>query len=166
MARREPHPARRRARIRGFTLLELVAVLLVVAILAVVAVPLLTGTQSITLPAVKAQVVSAIRYTQSLAMTRGQRYRINFTASTYQITDMGGAPIVQPSTASTAPVSVSPAALGGYDPPLTGAYVAFDSKGVPYVGAAAALGATATIVITSGGDSATITISPETGSVR
>jgi MSHA pilin protein MshC len=166
MARRKASPFRRRSRICGFTLFELVVVLVMIGLLAVFAVPRLFTTQSITLPAVKAQMVASIRYTQSLSMSRGQRYRINFAAGSYQITDMGGAPIVQPSTASTAPVSISPATLGGYNPPLTGNYVAFDGKGVPYVSAAAALGATATITITSGGDSASIAIAPETGRVQ
>lgn len=166
MLRRESSSFQRRGRIRGFSLFELVAVLVIVGILAVFAMPQLMTTQSITLPALKAQLVANIRYTQSLAMSRGQRYRINFTASTYQITDMGGAPIVQPSTASTAPISVSPATLSGYNPPLTGNYVAFDGKGAPYVSAVAALASTATIAITSGSDSASIAIAPETGRVR
>ena len=111
MVRRAASSFPRRGRIRGFSLLELVAVLVMVGVLAVFAMPRLMTTQSITLPAVKAQMVANIRYAQSLSMSRGQRYRVNFTASTYQITDMGGAPIVQPSTASTAPISIAPALL-------------------------------------------------------
>jgi MSHA pilin protein MshC len=156
----------RRGRLRGFSLFELVVVLVIVGVLAVFAVPRLVTTQSITLPALKAQMIANIRYTQSLSMSRGQRYRINFTASSYQITDMGGAAIVQPSTSSAAPISVSPAMLSGYNPPLTGNYVAFDGGGVPYVSATAVLASTATITITSGSDSATIAIAPETGRVR
>jgi len=166
MAARPMSSSLRRGRPRGFSLFELVAVLLVVGILAVVAVPQLVTTQSLTLPSLKAQLVASIRYTQSLSMSRGQRYRINFTAGSYQITDMGGAPIVQPSTASTAAIVVSPAVLSGYNPPLTGSYVAFDGRGVPYVSAATALGSSATITITSGTDSATLAIAPETGRVQ
>lgn len=156
----------RRGRSRGFSLFEMVAVLLLAGILAVVAVPQLVSTRSLTLPSLKAQLVASIRHAQSLSMSRGQRYRINFTGSSYQITDMGGAPIVQPNTASTAPIVVSPAVLGGYNPPLTGNYVAFDGRGAPYVSATAALGSVATITITSGTDSASIAIAPETGRVQ
>ena len=100
-------------------------------------------------------------------MSRGQRYRVNFTANSYQITDMLGG-TVQPVTAitGTALVSVLPAVLSGYNPPLTLNYVAFDTKGVPYTSATAALAATATITLTSGGESSTITIAPETGRVQ
>ncbi len=153
-------------RIAGFSLLELVLVLTIVGVLAVFAAPRLASAPGVTLSAVSAQLAANIRYAQGLAMSRGQRYRINFTANTYQITDMGGAPIVQPLTASTAAISVAPATLSGYDPPLTGGYVAFDTKGVPYVSATGPLAAVAMITINSGGETASITIAPETGSVR
>lgn len=155
-----------RGRIRGFSLLELVIALVLVGVLAVFAAPNLFTVQSITLPAVAAQVVSNIRYAQSLAMSQGQRYRINFTATTYQITDMSGVPIVQPVTASTAAISVSPATLSGFNPPLTNNYVAFDTKGAPYISATAALAAAATLTLTSGADTSSITVIPETGRVK
>lgn len=140
--------------------------LVIVGLLAVFAAPRLTATQGITLSAVTAQLAANIRYTQSLAMSRGQRYRINFAANSYQITDMGGAPVVQPVTASTAPISVAPATLSGYNPPLTGDYVAFDGRGVPYVSATAPLAGTATITLTWGTDASSVVIAPETGRVR
>ena len=156
----------RRGRASGFTVLELALVLVIVGVLAVFAAPRMFTAQSITLPAVAAQVAASIRYTQSLAMSRGQRYRINFAAGAYQITDMGGAPIVQPLTASTAAVSVSPATLTGFNPPLTAGYVAFDGKGQPYVSATTPLAGTATITLTAGTEVATVRILPETGHVR
>ena len=113
-------PFTERGRASGFSAFELVLVLVMVGLLAVFALPRVFTTESITLPAAAARLAASIRYTQSLAMSRGQRYRINFTGATYQITDMGGAPIVQPLTASTAAVSVAPVALSGVNPPLTG----------------------------------------------
>lgn len=140
--------------------------LVMVGVLAVFAAPRLFTTQSITLPATAAKLAASIRYTQSLAMSRGQRYRINFAGGTYQITDMGGAPIVQPLTASTAPVSIAPVTLSGFNPPLTGGYVAFDTKGVPYVSATTVLAGTATITLTAGTEAASVSIAAETGYVR
>ena len=156
----------RRGPAGGFSVLELVLVLVIVGVLAVFAAPRVFSTQSITLPAAAAQLAASIRYTQSLAMSRGQRYRINFTAGGYQITDMGGAPIVQPLTAGTAAISVAPATLGGFNPPLTGDYVAFDTKGVPYVSATTVLAGTATITLTAGTEAASVSIAAETGHVR
>ncbi len=147
-------------------MLELVIVLVLVGVLAVFAAPRLITTQSITLPAVAAQLAANIRYTQSLSMSRGQRYRINFTANTYQISDMSGVPIVQPMTAGTAAISVSPATLAGYNPPLTNNFVAFDGKGVPYTSATLALAAIVNITLSSGSDTSSIFITPETGRVK
>jgi len=153
---------------RGFTLIELVMVMVIVGILAVVVVPRLT-TQGFNLSAIAAKLATDIRYTQSLAMSQGQRYRINFTAGSYQITDINGVAIVYPMTGSTAAISVSPATLSGYNPPLTNNYVAFDSKGVPYVdnsSPATALAANAVITLTAGSDTSTLIIAPETGRVK
>lgn len=155
-----------RGRVSGFTALELMLVVVMVGLLAVFAAPRIFTTSSITLPASAAQLAASIRYTQSLAMSRGQRYRINFTAGSYQITDGGGAPIVQPLTASTAAVSLAPATLSGFNPPLTGNYVAFDGKGVPYVSATTVLAGTATITLTAGSEAASVAIAAETGHVR
>jgi prepilin-type N-terminal cleavage/methylation domain-containing protein len=160
-------PMQSRGRASGFTLLEVVMVLAIVGILAVFALPRLSATTNpITLSAVSAKVAASVRYAQNLSMSQGQRYRVVFTANTVQITDSGGAPIVQPLTASTAAVSVAPATLSGYNPPLTSNYVAFDTKGVPYINATTALTGTATITVTSGSDSTTVAIAPETGRVK
>ena len=157
-----------RAKQGGFTLIELITMMTIIGILAVLVVPRLTG-QAINLSATTAKLAADIRYTQSLAMSQGQRYRINFTASSYQITDINGVAIVYPMTGSTAAVLVSPATLSGYNPPLTNNYVVFDSKGVPYVDSTSpgtALAANAVITLTSGSDTSTITIAPETGRVK
>lgn len=155
-----------RGRIAGFSLFELVLVLIVVGMLAVYAMPRLADAPEITLAATGARLAANIRYAQSLAMSRGQRHRVAFTATSYQLAGAGGAAIVQPLTASTAPISVAPATLGGYDPPLAGGYLEFDTRGRPYVDAVTPLAGSATITITAGGATATVTVSPETGHVR
>ena len=149
----------------GFTLVELVMVLVILGIVAVFVAPRLSST-GITLPAAATRLAETIRYTQSLAMSQGQRYRINFTASSYQITDMSGTPVVQPMTNSTAATSISPLVLSGFNPPLTNDYLAFDTRGVPYISATVPLSANTTITLTAGGDTSTVQISPETGRVK
>lgn len=161
-----PSPNQGRGRIAGFSLFELVLVLMIVGVLAAYAMPRLADAPEVTLSATSARLAATIRYAQSLAMSRGQRHRVAFTATSYQVAGAGGAAIVQPLTASSAPISVAPATLGGYDPPLAGGYVEFDTRGRPYVGAATPLVGSATITITSGGASASVTVAAETGYVR
>jgi type II secretory pathway pseudopilin PulG len=143
-----------------------VAVLSIVGLLAVFALPRLTNAPGVTISAVASQVAGSVRYAQSLAMSRGQRYRVAFTATSYQVTDGTGAPIVQPMASGTGPVSVAPATLSGFNPPLTAGYIAFDTLGTPYVSPTLPLAAAATILITSGTDTASVTVAPETGRVR
>ncbi len=166
MCQRESSSLQQRGRFSGFSLIELIVVLMLVGILAVFVIPRMTRTQSITLPAVAAQVAANIRYTQNLSMSQGQRYRINFTASTYQITDMAGVGITQPVVGGTGPVTMTGVVLSGYNPPLTNSYVAFDTRGIPYISDTVLLAATATITLTAGSDTATVVILPETGRVR
>lgn len=165
MAACKAHLFPERVRFGGFTMIELVIVLIVAGLLAVYAIPKLTSPQSITLSAVANQLNGKIRYAQSLSMSQGQRYRINFTASSFGITDMSGGVASLPPTAGTV-VTVSPATLSGWSPPLTNGYVAFDSRGVPYTSATATLASTATLTLTSGSDTASVTIAPETGRVK
>ena len=74
---------------RGFTLVELVVVLLLIAILAFVALPRLSQ-NTLELSGQAEQVATDIRYAQTLSITRGAalgsqgRYCIFFTATGYQ----------------------------------------------------------------------------------
>ncbi len=166
MRQRESSSLLRRGRFLGFSAIELVVVILLVGILAVFAAPRWIGTQVLTLPATTAQLAANIRYTQSLAMSQGQRYRINLTATTYQITDMVGGSVLQPVVGGTAPVTIAGVTLTGFNPPLTNNYVAFDTKGVPYISATAVLAGAATITLTAGAETGSIVIAPETGRVQ
>ncbi len=139
--------------------------LILAGMLAVYAIPRMTTPQSITLPAVANQLIGTIRYAQNLSMSQGQRYRINFAAGSYGITDMSGSTASLPPTAGTI-VLLSPTILSGWNPPLINGYVAFDTRGVPYISATTTLAATVTLTLTSGSDTAVITIAPETGRVK
>ncbi len=144
---------------------ELLVALVLLGIVAAFVAPNLS-TNSITVPAAATKLAQTIRLTQSLAMSRGQRYRIVFTPTSYQIADASGTPIIQPMTNSTAATSVAPISISGYNPPLINSYLAFDSRGVPYVSPTTALSSTLNITLTAGTESTTVVVSAETGRVR
>lgn len=171
-----PKPMENQLRSPGFTLVELIVVMLVLGILAAVFIPR-SNNATIILSTQAEQFAADMRYAQSLAMSQGwagstptaRRYRINFTATGYNLTDASGVAVALPSgtagsMAFAAGVSISPF------PPATlpNSVVAFDGLGRPYADAAAtaALASTAVITLVSSGLTRTIQIVPETGMVR
>ena len=150
----------------GFTLVELVAVILILGVLAFSVVPRFLDKGSIDAGAMAEQLANDIRYTQSLAMTSGQRNRINLTPTTYQIATGAGASMAHPATGSTAAISLGSVSLSGYNPPLTNSYIAFDGKGIPYTDVSGiALATPATITLSSAGSTRQVVVSPTTGRV-
>lgn len=148
---------------QGFTLVELVLVLLLTAILSVVAVNQWPGSD-INLSAQADQLVGDIRYTQALAMNRGQRFRINFNSSGYSITNAAGtAAVPHPLTGANAVALNSGMTLTS-----TNSFLVFDGNGVPYTTATSpgtALAANAVITLSAAGQSRTVRVSPQTGRV-
>lgn len=150
---------------RGFTLIELLMVILLIAILAVAAVER-TPTTTLTVGAQADQLVSDIRYAQSLSMTRGERYCIKYlTPTTYELARTSCSVVVAHPSGATV-VSLGSGITMGAWANLPNGYVIFDGKGQPYADAASTLLATnATITVTGGGDTRTVSITPVTGRV-
>ena len=166
----------KRLRNLGFTLVELIVVMLVLGILAAVFIPR-SNNPAIILSTQAEQFAADMRYVQSLAMSEGwsgvapmaRRYRINFTATGYDLSDVSGVAVALPggtagSLSFAGGVSISPFP----SPTLPNSVVAFDGLGRPYTDATAGtlLVSTATITLVSGGITRTIQIFPETGMVR
>jgi len=153
---------------RGFTLLELIVVLLLVGILAVIAFPRMSQ-NTIELSGQAEQVARDIRYAQTLSMTRGAaqgRHCIFFTATGYQLRNNNNNPGTPCSIAVAHPATGSSAAIvltGGTavsTANLTGNYLEFDTKGQP---TSFAGGGNATVTLTASGGPRTVVVSPVTG---
>ena len=151
-------------RFRGFTLVELLLVILITGLLAVSVMPKWTAS-SLGLEFEARRVLNDIRYTQALSMASGQRYRfVKISASAYRILNEAGVAITLPGggTQQTLSGNVSFGSLGN----LPGSLIAFNSQGTPYTNAAlpgTALAAVASIPLMSNGQTRTVMINPETG---
>lgn len=149
----------------GLSLIELLLVMVLISLIAAIAVPRFVTTPN--LDAQTQQLLSDLRYTQQLAMTHGQRFRVNFTLpNSYGITDLSGTAVPNPSTNTntiTLPAGITISGLTN----LPNNLIAFDERGIPYdnEGATAALTVNATITLQRNGVSRSIVINQQTGSM-
>ena len=153
----------------GFSLIELVIVILITSILGVFTMPLWTDS-SINVGAQADQLAADILYTQSLALTSGQRYYLIRTSGTaYQIRNSAGTPIPYPGTTKTT-ITLNTGISFGTLVNLPNNLVAFDGKGIPYTTSTTpgtALASIAQIPLTATGSTTkTVRISPRTGMVQ
>lgn len=148
----------------GFTLIELILVIIITSILAV-GVYISWPAVTIDLEAQAQQIANDIRYAQMLSMSKGERYRfVRISSTSYQITNGSGSAILLP-TGSTAATLYTGITFDAFTQ-LPNNLIAFDGKGIPYVDTGSpgtALSSTATIPITSNGETRTISITPNTG---
>ena len=84
-------------RVNGFTLIELILVIILVSTLAIVAAPQFQAADPFASLATENQLISATRYAQQIAMVRGPAVTTTLvtTATNYQI-NVDGAPILLP----------------------------------------------------------------------
>lgn len=129
---------------QGFTLIELIAVIILVSIIAVYATMRTPSPAAYTLSAVSEQLRRDVRLTQTLAISLN---------STYTLTVVSGGYSISPTPPTGAVVVTMPEGVT-----LSPATIAFSSMGVP--------SAAASITVTGGGASITITVAVETGFVH
>lgn len=144
-------------RMRGFSLLELVIVLVILGTLAAFAVPRISPADN-TLAAQADRLARDLRHVQALAMQQGRTLAFDVqSATTYRAT-FGGSTITDPATREPYTVTLENGVT------LSGTDSAFDSLGRPV--AAGSLLAVAHVYTLSGSSrTATITLSPITGFV-
>ena len=125
----------------GFTLLEILVVVVILAIAAAMAVPMLSAGGATKLQAATEMVAADLEYAKSLAISRGGRYRVTFdvAGNAYQVEDPNGAVIDHPITkGSPYAVDLDGGRLSGVEIASADfdgtAGVEFDSLGSPYDG--------------------------------
>lgn len=150
----------------GFTLLELVIVIIVLSIISTVVLFNWPG-MTVNVGGQAQQLANDIRYTQALAMSKGQRYYlIKQSSTTYQIKSTSGSTVLL-ALGNTTMTLNSGITFGSFTN-LPNNLIAFDGKGAPYTDTGSpgtALSSTATMALVSGSNTKTISISPETGRV-
>ncbi len=138
--------------------------MLVVTLLAAIALPRWVGLGPSTHASAN-QLADDLRYAQSLAMSKGQRFRLNIlTSTTYSITDLSSNAELHPVTGTTT-VTLGTGISIGSTPALPNRLVAFDGQGAPYTNATATtlLASSATIPVQSSVQTCNIVITPTTG---
>lgn len=134
---------------RGFTLIELVTLMVLVAVLSFVALPPLLTDELRAAPAAD-HIAAELRYAQSLAMTRGENHTFEISGNTFRIRDENGAIVPLSDGAPSGDVG----ALS-----LSGSSITFSSLfGQP--------GGSGSITVSGGGTSFTVTVAANTGYVR
>jgi MSHA pilin protein MshC len=151
--------------IGGFTLVEMVVVILIIAVLSGSYALISYQPAPLELTAMAQQLASDIRYTQSLSMTKGVRYRLQSTTSTnYQIVNASGTAITMALGSNTITLGSGISIASATN--LPDGLIAFDGWGTPYVDTAnTLLTATAVITLIQDSQTQTVSITPGTGRV-
>jgi prepilin-type N-terminal cleavage/methylation domain-containing protein len=158
---------------QGFTVLEMIMVILIVAILAVMSIPRFESYYTIKLEGAARKLVSDIRYAQRLAIARHETYGVEFNTGSdsyrlFRASDNSTAtdPLTRSDmiidfTAQTEyrGIDLSSANFGGTNK------VQFNSLGAPQDGTGSALTSTGIVTISYKGGSKSVTVTPNTGMV-
>jgi len=156
----------------GFTLVEVLIVLVIVGIIAVIAVPLYSSAASVQLKTAANMIASDIEYAKSMAMSTGRNYSVVFdtSAESYRINDFAGQVIPHPvrigvnyivdfaSDVRLDKVDIASTTLGAMN------MIRFDSLGAPYNGSGGSLN-NGLIRLRAEGNTLTVRIEPVTGYV-
>ncbi|HEX6708461.1 MAG TPA: prepilin-type N-terminal cleavage/methylation domain-containing protein [Albitalea sp.] len=154
---------------RGFTLPELVIVMILTGILAVVAIPKMFDKSAFAARATRDYVASSLRYAQKSAIAMRRNVCVSVGTASLAVTHAAAAGSDQACAASTVanPATGAPFAGTSYESGSSVAVavsVMFDALGRPLSAPSTPVATTLAISVT--GHATPITIEPETGAVR
>lgn len=153
---------------KGFTLIELVFLIIILGIISVVISISIGDINSTKLNSAARRLASDIRYAQQLSLTKQVRHGVIFTANSYTVfeNDNTADPARNPQGGADFVISFTTGEFAGIaiSTSLPGSVVKFESNGRPLDGTNAALtGATNQVTLTYSGSPKSLTITPETG---
>ena len=148
---------------RGFTVIEILIVLVILTIAALTAVPMLSSASSVQIRSAASMIAADLEYAKSMAISRGQNYSVRFdqNADSYQLEDQDNNVIQHPvkkgfdyivdfqSDTRLNRVDITGASFSGNPD------VEFDSMGSPQSGG--------TVSLQAGGTTVTVMVEPITG---
>lgn len=157
----------------GFTLIEIIAVVVILAIAALIAVPAFSGASEMQVKSAADKLAADIEYAKSMSVTTQKTHRVTFSVSgsSYDVRDMStntviNDPVVNaPFTVTYGPnsrlsaVTIQSAVFGG------GTSVQFDATGTPRDSSGTALAASGSVVLRASGRTYTVRVEPITGYV-
>lgn len=153
----------RRSSMKGFTVIEVLIVVVILAIAAMTAIPMMSSAASMQMRSAANLIMADLEYAKSMAITRGQNYSVVFNTSTdsYQIEDQDSVVISHPVKKGFNYIvsfpndsRLSKVAITNVNFNSTSS-VEFDCLGSPDNGG--------TISLQAGGVTATVTVEPVTG---
>jgi MSHA pilin protein MshC len=151
----------------GFTMVELIVIMIIVGIMAVTVLPRMDGLTSFDAIGYADQLKAVLRHAQKSALAQRRAVIVDFSGALPTLAHTSGSACAASGTPMNYPASLHDrgpsTALPGVSGGLSSAWVCFDTLGKPYGSSLAAMTATATINITG---ATAISIEPETGYVH
>jgi prepilin-type N-terminal cleavage/methylation domain-containing protein len=154
----------------GFTLAEILLVVLIIAIAAMIVVPMIGSMDSVQIRSAANMIAADLEYAKSMAISRQKNYSVVFPSSSYyEVHDHNGVMIKHPVTKLNYKVDFSSDSRldrvviddADFDPGSSNT-ITFDSLGSPYSGTSNQLNS-GTISIKAGDFTMTVRVEPVTG---
>jgi Tfp pilus assembly protein FimT len=138
----------------------MVITLVIIGILSVLSLFLNPNSELYKLNNTAYELLNQLRYAQNLAINQSIATTLTLTGLNYQLNQ--SAALVNPLTGSSQAKALTLDTLG-LSANISGGVIAFDSNGIPYGNNNQVLTTPGVITLTSGGNSVTLSISPQTG---